>query len=68
MSTTCGVVRLAAENLDYDKVWVIDSMNLSTGIGLQVLRAAEMAKEGIAVNEIISEINSIVPKVSAALW
>jgi len=66
MSTTCGVVRLAAENLDYDKVWVIDSMNLSTGIGLQVLRAAEMAKEGIAVNEIISEINSIVPKVSAS--
>ena len=43
-------------------------MNLSTGIGLQVLGLLKWQKEGIAVNEIISEINSIVPKVSASLW
>ena len=40
MSVTCQVVRTAALELDYQDVFVIDSMNLSTGIGLQVLKAA----------------------------
>lgn len=66
MSATCGVIRLAAENLDYEKIWVIDSKNLSTGIGLQVLRAAEMAMEGASADDILKEMDKIIPKVRAS--
>ena len=52
MSTTCNVIRLAADELDYDRVFVINSMNLSTGIGLQVIRAAEMRDAGKSTEEI----------------
>lgn len=43
MSVTCNVLRLAAENPGYHKLHVIDSKSLSSGIGLQVIRAAELA-------------------------
>lgn len=53
MSATCQVLRLAAEELDYaEHVCVIDSMNLSTGIGLQVLFAAETAQSGCSLAEL----------------
>ena len=58
MSTTCNVMRLAAGELQTDRIFVIDSRNLSTGIGLQVLRAAEMAGEGKAAEEIVAEIEA----------
>ncbi|MCR4648533.1 MAG: DegV family protein [Lachnospiraceae bacterium] len=57
MSTTCNVIRLAADELEYDKVYVINSMNLSTGIGLQVIRAAEMVNEGKNAEYIYEAIN-----------
>lgn len=57
MSTTCNVIRLAASELEYDRVFVINSMNLSTGIGLQVLRAADMAAEGKSAEEIVAAIS-----------
>ncbi|MDF2905195.1 MAG: degV family protein [Herbinix sp.] len=66
MSVTCQVVRMAADELEYDRIWVVNSMNLSTGIGLQVLRAARMAEEGIAAEVIISEIESARDKVCAS--
>lgn len=56
MSTTCNVARIVAEDEGYDRVFVIDSRNLSTGIGLQVLRAAELAAEGKSAEEIVAEI------------
>ena len=56
MSTTCNVARIVAEDEEYDRVFVIDSRNLSTGIGLQVLRAAELASEGKSAEEIVAEI------------
>lgn len=57
MSTTCNVLRLAASDLEYDRFFVINSMNLSTGIGLQVLRAADMAAEGKSAEEIVEAIS-----------
>ena len=47
MSATCNVIRLIAQNTGYKRLFVVDSKNLSTGIGLQVLRAAAMAKNGV---------------------
>ena len=58
MSTTCNVVRLAANDLEYDRVFVINSMNLSTGIGLQVLRAAEMIMAGKSIEDTYEAINA----------
>ena len=57
MSSTCQTVRLAAEELGYERIFVIDSMNLSTGIGLQTIRAAKMAERGATAEEIVEEIS-----------
>ena len=58
MSSTCNAAKIVAEDADYNRVFVIDSRNLSTGIGLQVLRACEMAAEGKSAEEIVAEIES----------
>ena len=59
MSTTCNVINMmAADEFEYDKIHVIDSRNLSTGIGLQVLYAARLAKEGIGAEEIVARVNN----------
>ena len=58
---------LAAEDLEMtDRVYVIDSENLSTGIGLQVIRAAELAADGMSAAEIAAENEKIRKKVRAS--
>ena len=67
MSACFNNVRLAAEAAGIaDRVHVIDSENLSTGIGLQVIRAAELANEGKTAVEIVSELDKIKSKVRAS--
>ena len=67
MSTTANVCRMAAEELDVEeKVFVVNSKNLSTGIGLTVIEAAVMAASGMTGNEIVKEIDNIIPKVRAS--
>ncbi len=67
MSTTANVMRLAASQLEAeDKVHVVDSANLSTGIGLLVLEAAKMAADGKSAEEIVAEIEKIKPMVRAS--
>ncbi|MCR5847164.1 MAG: DegV family protein [Lachnospiraceae bacterium] len=66
MSTTCNVIRLAAADIEYDRVFVINSMNLSTGIGLQVIRAAEMLQDGKTTEEIYEAIDAARDKVRAS--
>lgn len=67
MSSTFNVMRMAAEQLDAENlVTVIDSMNLSTGVGLQVIEAAEMAQSGKTAAEIAAHIEQIRPLVRAS--
>lgn len=67
MSTTSNVMRLAVEELGAgDKVRIIDSANLSTGIGLQVIEAAIMAKEGKRLADIARAAEEVKPKVRAS--
>lgn len=66
MSTTCNVVRMVAEEQGYDRVFVIDSRNLSTGIGLQVLKAAELAQAGKTAEEIVTMIEGARDRVRAS--
>lgn len=67
MSTTGNVMRMAAEELGAsDRIRVINSENLSTGIGLQVIEAAIMAKEGKTAAEIEEKLKTITPRVKAS--
>lgn len=66
MSTTCNIVRLVGSDHHYDKLHVIDSMSLSTGIGLQILYAAELVMEGMSVQEIVERVERRRSKVRAS--
>lgn len=67
MSTSGNVMRIAAEELEAeDRITVIDSANLSTGIGLLVIEAAIMAQNNHTVEEIISAIETLKPNVRAS--
>lgn len=66
MSTTCNVIRLVSEEMEHAKVSVIDSKNLSTGIGLLVIEAAQMAEDGKSAEEIVAAIEILREKVRAS--
>lgn len=67
MSTSINVINLAADELEAtDKIFVIDSANLSTGVGHLVLEAATMAKEGIDAETIVARIEELKPLVRAS--
>ena len=67
MSTSGNVMRLAAEELEAsDLITVIDSANLSTGIGLLVIEAALMAKAGKTASEISTAMEELKPWVRAS--
>ena len=67
MSTSINVINLAADELEAtDKIHVIDSANLSTGVGLLVLEAATMAREGMNANDIVTKIEELKPLVRAS--
>lgn len=67
MSTTNNVFRLAVSELEMEEqVRIIDSANLSSGVGLQVIEAALLAREGKGLDEIVSAITTITPKVRAS--
>ena len=67
MSTTVNVMNMAAEVLEAEHlVKVIDSANLSTGIGLLVIEAAIMAKEGKTAQEIVDRMEALKSLVRAS--
>ncbi len=63
LSATLQNAMLAAEGMTSGRVRVIDSLNLSTGIGLLVLRASELRDAGRSAAEIEQDIVACVPKV-----
>ncbi len=67
MSTTCNVVRLIGEDAGYNKLHVIDSQSLSTGIGLQVLYAARLSMAGESGASIVEKAEKRRSAVSASL-
>ena len=59
---------IAINSLDDDKasrVHLIDSANLSTGIGLQVLKICDLRDQGLSASEIADKIKNITPCVRA---
>ena len=58
MSNTCNVAKLVGDGEGYERLFVIDSKNLSTGIGIQVIRACELTASGKSAEEIVEEIEN----------
>ena len=57
MSRTYENALMAAKEVAPDKIFVVDSMNLSTGIGLLVLKACKYRDNGDSASEISSKLN-----------
>ena len=64
MSSTYHNATLAAEG--FENVYVVDTRNLSTGGGLLVLTAAEMAEKGCSAREIFEECTRLASYVDAS--
>ena len=63
-SACCQNARIASEDLE--NVYVVDSMSLSTGSGHIVLDAAIMADKGMAAEQIVKELETLIPRVEAS--
>lgn len=46
-----------------DKIFILDSLNGSCGEGLLVLRAVDLIEEGKQIEEIVKELEKVVPKI-----
>ena len=67
MSSSLNIMRLAIEELAAgDRAFAFDSKNLSTGIGLLVIEAACMAKEGMSAAEILERLEELRPLVRSS--
>ncbi len=64
MSSTFNNCRMAAE--EFENVYVVDTKNLSTGGGLLVIAAAEMAAKGMEAEQIVEEVEKLVSCVDAS--
>ncbi len=58
MSSTYNNARMAAQ--EFENVYVIDSRNLSTGAGLLLIAASEMAQSGMEADEIVKKLDTLV--------
>jgi DegV family protein with EDD domain len=63
LSATIQNAFLARETCGADRVFIIDSLNLSTGIGLLALRAAELRDQGLTASEIYTRVSELVLRV-----
>ena len=64
MSSTYHNAAMAAE--EYPNVYVVDTKNLSTGGGLMVLKACEMAESGMSANEIVKACEELADRIDAS--
>lgn len=63
LSSTYQNALIAADEFANGAVTVFDSLNLSTGIGLQVMKAVRAAEQGQSITEIVDLLTKIRPQV-----
>ena len=63
LSATIHASRLAISELTNQNIQIIDSLSLSTGIGMLVLKAADLRDAGWDIDDIASEITKTIPKI-----
>lgn len=67
MSSSFNIMRLAIEELGAEeRAFAFNSANLSTGIGLLVVEAACMAKDGMGAAEILKKLEELRPRVRSS--
>lgn len=62
-SATFSSANVAKQTLESDDIYLIDSLNLSSGTGLLILKAAKFIEEGLSGKEVKERLEAIVPKV-----
>ena len=65
MSSTFNNANIAAKEVGEDKVFVVDSKNLSTGIGLTLLKACRDRDKGLSAKEIVNNMEYNIARVKA---
>lgn len=66
MSRTFENALMAREELNaMDRIFIVDSMNLSTGIGLTLLKACDYRDQGLSAKEIAEKMEDITKRVKA---
>ncbi len=69
LSVTFQVAYLVSQELEEEygekRVYLVDSKNLSTGIGLLILKAAGFRDKGLSAKQIKEEVDKIVPRVKS---
>lgn len=66
LSSTIQNASLAAQEFPVGRIHIVDSLNLSTGIGILVMKAYDLVQEGLEAAEVTKLINEMVPKVRTA--
>lgn len=66
LSATMQSALTAAATLDKERISIVDSLSLSTGTGLQVLEASDLARQGAGLKEITDHALCIRDKVQAS--
>jgi DegV family protein with EDD domain len=67
LSSTMQNAKTAADTIGADgRIAIVDSLSLSTGVGLQVLEASDMAMAGATLDEIVAHAQDIRGKVQAS--
>lgn len=67
MSGTYQSACIAKDMLESDDIVVIDSRNVTSGLGLLVLKACQFRDKGLGIKEIKEEILKAIPKVKSSL-
>lgn len=67
MSGTYQSACIAKEMLDTDKIVPIDSMSVTSGLGLQVIKAAKLRDAGFGIKEIEEEVKEFAPHIKSTL-
>jgi DegV family protein with EDD domain len=66
LSATMQNALSAASSLDKERISIVDSLSLSTGTGLQVLEASDLARQGAGLKEITAHALEIRGRVQAS--
>lgn len=67
MSGTYQSACIAKNMIDTDDIFVIDSMNVTTGLGSLVIYASRMVKKGMEIEDVVKEIENAKPHVKSML-
>lgn len=63
LSGTCQMLRLAAEDIEGIDVRVVDSRSIGIGAGALVIRAAELAAQGMGLDALEQSVEAMTPKI-----